>query len=115
MSGEDPDNLMWLIDIHHRIPGKELLVQSNLVKQLAKLVKVRYVEDITSADRVGKISPPLSVKSTLPLSPCFQVWGRSSRCSFLKDKKLVAQGWQLQAGTLLNNIQEPQLIAPLRL
>ncbi len=31
------------------------MLQSNLVKQLAKLVKVRYVEDITSADRVGEL------------------------------------------------------------
>lgn len=29
-------------------------VQANLVKQLAKLVKVRYVEDITESDRVGE-------------------------------------------------------------
>jgi hypothetical protein len=29
-------------------------VQANLVKQLGKLVKVRYVEDITSAKRVGE-------------------------------------------------------------
>jgi hypothetical protein len=28
-------------------------LQSNLVKQLAKLVKVRYVEDITRTTRVG--------------------------------------------------------------
>ena len=27
--------------------------QANLVKQLAKLVKVRYVEDITRGERVG--------------------------------------------------------------
>ena len=31
-----------------------LLLQANLVKQLGKLVKVRYVEDITSAKRVGE-------------------------------------------------------------
>jgi acetolactate synthase small subunit len=29
-------------------------VQSNLVKQLGKLVKVRYVEDITKSKRVGE-------------------------------------------------------------
>jgi len=28
-------------------------LQDNLVKQLAKLVKVRYVEDITDSERVG--------------------------------------------------------------
>ena len=28
--------------------------QSNLVKQLSKLVKVRYVEDITNSKRVGE-------------------------------------------------------------
>jgi ribosomal protein S12 methylthiotransferase accessory factor YcaO len=27
--------------------------QANMVKQLSKLVKVRYVEDITKADRIG--------------------------------------------------------------
>ena len=30
--------------------------QANLVKQLAKLVKVRYVEDITHSERVGAAS-----------------------------------------------------------
>ena len=30
------------------------MVQANLVKQLAKLVKVRYVEDITESERVGE-------------------------------------------------------------
>ena len=29
-------------------------MQANLVKQLAKLVKVRYVEDITASERVGE-------------------------------------------------------------
>jgi hypothetical protein len=31
--------------------------QANLVKQLAKLVKVRYVEDITYGERVGEFRP----------------------------------------------------------
>jgi hypothetical protein len=31
-----------------------VLLQSNLVKQLGKLVKVRYVEDITKSKRVGE-------------------------------------------------------------
>lgn len=30
------------------------IMQANLVKQLAKLVKVRYVEDITASERVGE-------------------------------------------------------------
>lgn len=30
--------------------------QSNLVKQLSKLVKVRYVEDVTRQERVGEMS-----------------------------------------------------------
>ena len=30
-----------------------LPLQSNLAKQLAKLVKVKYVEDISTASRVG--------------------------------------------------------------
>ena len=33
------------------------LVQSNLAKQLAKLVKVKYVENITDASRVGRLLP----------------------------------------------------------
>ena len=40
-------------------------MQSNLVKQLAKLVKVRYVEDITYAERVGKPHPPFSLHALL--------------------------------------------------
>jgi hypothetical protein len=31
-----------------------LVFQANLVKQLGKLVKVRYVEDITPLKRVGE-------------------------------------------------------------
>jgi hypothetical protein len=31
-----------------------LLLQANLVKQLGKLTKVRYVEDITPTKRVGE-------------------------------------------------------------
>jgi len=31
------------------------VLQANLVKQLAKLVKVRYVEDITDSERVGML------------------------------------------------------------
>lgn len=34
-------------------------MQANLVKQLAKLVKVRYVEDITASERVGASVPML--------------------------------------------------------
>ena len=30
------------------------MLQANLVKQLAKLLKVRYVEDITASKRVGE-------------------------------------------------------------
>lgn len=48
------------------------LLQSNLVKQLGKLVKVRYVEDITRLKRVGtflpgfKISQQVTVTGQLP-------------------------------------------------
>ena len=35
--------------------------QANLVKQLGKLLKVRYVEDITSARRVGEAQSPFPV------------------------------------------------------
>ena len=31
-------------------------MQTNLVKQLAKLLKVRYVEDITASNRVGVLA-----------------------------------------------------------
>lgn len=41
-------------------------VQANIVKQLAKLVKVRYVEDITDARRVG---PHLSLMPSVHLFP----------------------------------------------
>ena len=34
--------------------GSWLLLQANLTKQLAKLVKVKYVEDITDSTRVGE-------------------------------------------------------------
>lgn len=48
---------------------KPVVLQSNLAKQLAKLVKVKYVEDITAASRVGepdyKAAPSLhSMRST---------------------------------------------------
>lgn len=46
------------------------LLQANLVKQLAKLVKVRYVEDITASERVG--APPAAA-----LSPPLQCGGNS--------------------------------------
>ena len=36
------------------------MLQANLVKQLAKLVKVRYVEDITASERVGAPQRDLS-------------------------------------------------------
>lgn len=41
------------------------VLQSNLAKQLAKLVKVKYVEDITAASRVGEpdYNPELSLHS----------------------------------------------------
>lgn len=43
------------------------VVQANLVKQLAKLVKVRYVEDITASERVGApVCCPSSHMCALP-------------------------------------------------
>ena len=39
------------LDVETGVVGANL--QANLVKQLAKLVKVRYVEDITHSERVG--------------------------------------------------------------
>lgn len=41
-------------------------LQSNLAKQLAKLVKVKYVEDITDASRVGE---PVQLLCALVVCP----------------------------------------------
>ena len=44
--------------------------QTNLVKQLAKLVKVRYVEDITHSERVGAALDMCS-NSEMPQGSCY--------------------------------------------
>lgn len=47
------------------------MLQSNLAKQLAKLVKVKYVEDITYASRVGELLQclPLVYVTFSPMFP----------------------------------------------
>jgi hypothetical protein len=43
--------------------------QSNLVKQLGKLVKVRYVEDITKSKRVGEWQETRGLGDTTGTAP----------------------------------------------
>lgn len=42
------------------------VMQSNLAKQLGKLVKVKYVEDITDASRVGECTCLHHIPNTVP-------------------------------------------------
>lgn len=48
-------------------------MQSNLAKQLAKLVKVKYVEDISAASRVGKQLECASHMLMHVLPPCMRL------------------------------------------
>lgn len=48
-------------------------MQGNLAKQLAKLVKVKYVEDISLASRVGT-SPCTWVPESCTLMPEMRTW-----------------------------------------
>ena len=75
-------------------------MQANLVKQLAKLLKVRYVEDVTSARRVGARQRPPAPRSrcTSALKQPdgnFGLWAPRCRSAVILP---VKESWALQVG-----------------
>ena len=63
-------------------------MQSNLAKQLAKLVKVKYVEDISAAARVGKQLSACGVACQPHL--CMYMHVNHLHTSFIRQQSCVA-------------------------
>ena len=87
--------LLWSLDFYQvmAVLSSWCVMQSNLAKQLGKLVKVKYVEDITDASRVGEPAHACTVSPIQSLTT-----GPESCCQHIRCKPAgLMQCWMPEA------------------